>query len=338
MPGGIKIPAATTSAFGNATSAVSSAFSKVGQGLGSLWNSCTKTLSNAMSECSRYLSERGGGTVKQAAGKAAEFVQTKYGEIAEFARNLSIAQVRNTIVSWASTLVKLVKAHPIAAGIIVFAFVVIPTIREYRAEHRGEGFSWKTIPAVIVLTVLRPVILTYRIAARVLSEITGGAEVDRIRTQKELKEKDAEIAAKDAEIAAKDNAIAAKDAEIEAIQGRAQEELNRLKGLINTNIAGLTELNDQVALVNSTAIFFDFNPNGVEQSTFDAAYARIDATLQEKISTARSQLRKTALSDIRNQLGQYKTEWTRLIEASEWKSIYLDDPENLATAPDDAGA
>ncbi|MDR0742129.1 MAG: hypothetical protein LBE98_01555 [Puniceicoccales bacterium] len=66
----------------------------------------------------------------------------------------------------------------IALAIVV---VVIPTIREYRAAGGNRGMI-KAIPVVAWMMVTRP----FRLAYRILTVITGGAEVDRLQLQQSI--------------------------------------------------------------------------------------------------------------------------------------------------------
>ncbi|MDR2432401.1 MAG: hypothetical protein LBD34_01470, partial [Puniceicoccales bacterium] len=66
-------------------------------------------------------------------------------------------------------------AYPVLATAFALVFVVIPVFREYCAVN--EGFTLKTPLIMIWMIITRP----FRLAYRILTVITGGAEVEKQR-------------------------------------------------------------------------------------------------------------------------------------------------------------
>ncbi|MDR1528073.1 MAG: hypothetical protein LBS22_00585 [Puniceicoccales bacterium] len=75
----------------------------------------------------------------------------------------------------------LAAAHPIIATSLILTFVAIPAFREYCAAN--ERSTRRLIPlGIIWMIITRP----FRLACRMLREITGTAEVDRLRQIRRL--------------------------------------------------------------------------------------------------------------------------------------------------------
>ncbi|MDR2603653.1 MAG: hypothetical protein LBC11_03825 [Puniceicoccales bacterium] len=184
-------------------------------------------------------------------------------------------------------------AHPVIATAFALVFVIIPVFREYCAAN--ERLSLKTPLVLTWMIITRP----FRLVYRILTVITGGTEVDRLRAGQRLAKAQHEIEESREVIEQSQKTIgqlkSLKPELLTKLRGKQKAVSDAVNGVGNNDIKTVLEYTIGRLFVFTSDIFNDQDPRS-DDCTVQWNY------LQEMLT----ELRDPQVTAVKNALDEWK--------------------------------